>query len=246
MKTTSRSGAGRGGFTLVELLVVLTIMAILIGILLPAVKKAREEGRAVVCATQLNQLFVASFAYTEAHDDFLPYTGWKDGAGAMYREWWPTQISRFMGTQLDIFSCPSDFRPHSNISVYFREGAMFLSRGESGSFQLDMSYRGSCDSLDEMPGSSSQLVTRRITDWDRPADGLYLCEAEAQNDTDDKYTQRECFRWSNLQSVRGFRTNSDWTRHSGTVNIVFLDGHVDTAYPYEVVEIALAQEFTLN
>ena len=63
---------GIAGFTLIELLVVVAIIAVLAAMLLPALQRAKENGKRAVCANNLRQCGLAYYQYASENNDFLP------------------------------------------------------------------------------------------------------------------------------------------------------------------------------
>jgi prepilin-type N-terminal cleavage/methylation domain-containing protein/prepilin-type processing-associated H-X9-DG protein len=73
MPSASTNRPARKGFTLVELLVVIGIIALLIAILLPALSKAREQGNWAKCASNMRQVVTAVIMYTNENKGAFPW-----------------------------------------------------------------------------------------------------------------------------------------------------------------------------
>ncbi len=84
----------RNSFTLIELLVVIAIIAILAGILLPALNQARERGKTTTCLNQLKQLVVSCELYRNDYKDRMP-------------PWISTLYPNYM-SDTKVYRCPKD------------------------------------------------------------------------------------------------------------------------------------------
>jgi len=94
----------RKGFTLIELVVVVAVAALLLGILMPALGRARRAGRRTVCLSRLRQMVVAANVYLSNNDDYYPLAGHMDfnDLGSWY-EW--DFFKKFEYGQLKLCRC---------------------------------------------------------------------------------------------------------------------------------------------
>ncbi len=83
-----------GGFTLIELLVVISIISLLIALLLPALKKAREQANQILCASQVKQHGLGVIAYAGDYKEKGPQTD-----KHVYDGVWLGQIAPYIGYQ---------------------------------------------------------------------------------------------------------------------------------------------------
>jgi len=108
----------RGSFTLIELLMVIAIIVLLAALLFPALIRAKEVARKLICLNNQKQFGLACMYYAEEHMGFLPSLGldsdtWSGRWGAkLYPYLYP---GKALGSSIAVFLCPSRKRGTSMV-----------------------------------------------------------------------------------------------------------------------------------
>ncbi|MFC1739687.1 type II secretion system protein [Planctomycetota bacterium] len=100
--------SGKRGFTLIELLVVIATIALLLAILMPALRRAREQGKGAVCQSNLRQLYIAAFLWGQDNDDWTLPATWDRQAGEI--DGTPGLLSSYLSAEArgkGIYECPA-------------------------------------------------------------------------------------------------------------------------------------------
>jgi prepilin-type N-terminal cleavage/methylation domain-containing protein/prepilin-type processing-associated H-X9-DG protein len=213
------------GFTLIEILVVIAIIAILAAILFPVFARARENARRASCQSNLKQLSLGLIQYTQDYDERYPY-----GYDAGQRLWGEQIFPYVKSTQ--VFVCPSDPK------TYAVPTASQLVPGYS--YGLNMVYNDPSHWIfgqylavpAQIPITTAAVEDSSGTVWTGDVATLaasaplirgYYYLSGVNNSTlvlnDSNCGSTPCL-WSTTQ------TTGWYARHLDTVNVAFLDGHV--------------------
>ncbi|HCN07186.1 MAG TPA: hypothetical protein DIT01_04570 [Lentisphaeria bacterium] len=224
-----RSGAIRSRFTLIELLVVIAIIAILASMLLPALNLARGKGQQAVCISNLKQIYLGFYMYSDDEDGVVPpcsvnAPSWSKGYCACCDRDWMAFISGYLGSDqntgncggaiigIGIFICPSDghehgYKPNSNPVSVDRD---------SISYGYNASNVGSHQSTNgPLPDETTWRKMETI-----PSPGLTLTFADGAGAGRQLGASPRYSNW-----IFSYGYGVDIQRHGNGGNAVFIDGH---------------------
>jgi prepilin-type N-terminal cleavage/methylation domain-containing protein/prepilin-type processing-associated H-X9-DG protein len=234
--------AMRRGFTIIELLIVIAVMAVLIALIAGVVKHIREQGRQTQCLNNLKQIGVAMFRFASLPQNQMrmPQMAW-----VVWDGYWVEQVWPYYQTE-EILACPSDSKPYNMTNAlqqnmklstnldwtvagrrvrapWFDPEGNYRARDEWN--DVLVSYRGCCD------GYRSGGYGPKVFEYKAPSKALLLSEAWDNV----RWGARQCSRgqdlWPGWNPNNPVNSRIDWdrnwnglTRHSGGANFLMMDG----------------------
>jgi len=205
----------RRAFTLIELLVVIAIIAVLMGVLMPSLNKAKEKARVAVCAGRMKHIGIATMLYVQDNDDYFPKSSHSASVSGCLR-WGPALMPYldcgiYSGSDSPawkrlfngFYRCPADRRQNSAWSY-----------GKNVWFELTPSETG------EVFGRRAGPIYWKFIQTPRPGATVQFGELG------EKLIMSAADHVMSHFWLMGGEPEIDAVRHGKVSNYIFADGHV--------------------
>jgi len=210
----------RRSFTLVELLVVVALTAILLALLMPALKSVRNQAKSVTCVSNLRQCGAAAHLYMNEWNGLLTTYEYN---GVFDITWYESLMRGSYLPTNSVSLCPA-WTPYKRSAGESVADISYLTYGTRWSVPLEY--------VSFVAGIGSQQWRYiKTSEVRNPAD--FPVYGDSFHTGADAYYGRQIHSFYNSAAASGLLH----LRHAGKANLWFLDGHVETCGPNRIVEV---------
>ena len=222
-------------FTLIELLVVIAIIAILAGMLLPALNSAREQGRSASCTGNMKQIGTGIAMYTNTFDARFPYHGGNASP-------WYLKLSPYVGEGTKTYSELGGAGKSKRKTVFICDSARIPlspmlekkldeTNSNAATYCFNRGLFGGGTQWGDSNSSNLSNISRKMNELKQPSRSFTNFEYGGQKlvfpAPSNSYPGYAVVQVFQFRGAHGYYSGGHW--HKGRCNVLFADAHVSSA-----------------